>query len=461
MPLRFPHGVLADACYRTPPRNSGPATHLMTAGPEIQSKRSASRPAQFAWCLFDWANQGYPTVIETFIFATFFTQAVAVSPTEGTALWGYTLSVAGFLIVILSPILGAISDEGGRRKPWLLFFSLCCVSACALLWFTRPDPSWVVWALIFFCISATTFEFTQIFYNAMLSDLVPMHRIGRLSGFGWAAGYTGGLTVLTLILLLFVQPETPWLGLDKESGEHVRISALIVAGWWILFSLPLFMLVPDQPSRHLPLRQAALQGVRTLLHTLRNIRHYSNVARFLVARMIYNDGLNTLFAFGAIYAAGTFGMQFEEILLFGIVLNISAGIGAFAFGLIDERLGSKRIIMLSLVALIIIGILLILTTSVAFFWVLGVAIGCFFGPVQSASRALMAQIAPPGLEARMFGLYSLSGKAIAFVGPAVLGLVTDVFESQRAGMATIAVFFLIGLVVLAGVRDPRRAALEK
>ncbi|MFC4351183.1 MFS transporter [Fodinicurvata halophila] len=432
----------------------------MTAGNEIQSSPKSSRMAQGAWCLFDWANQGYPTVIETFIFATFFTEAVAASPTEGTTLWGYALSVAGVLIVLCSPILGAISDEGGRRKPWLLFFSLCCVSACALLWFTRPDPAWVVWALIFFCISATTFEFTQIFYNSMLSDLVPMNRIGRLSGLGWAAGYAGGLTVLSLILVLFVQPETPWLGLDKDSGEHVRISTLIVAGWWVLFSLPLFFLVPDRPSHNLPLGQATRRGIRTLLETLRNIRSYSNVARFLIARMIYNDGLTTLFAFGAIYAAGTFGMEFEEILLFGIVLNISAGIGAFTLGMLDEQLGSKRIIMLSLVALIIIGVLLIVTQSITVFWVLGAAIGCFFGPVQSASRALMAQIAPEGMEARMFGLYSLSGKAIAFVGPAVLGLVTDIFDSQRAGMATIAVFFLVGLLVLMGVKDPRQPSLH-
>lgn len=432
----------------------------MTAGDEIQSSRKSSRRAQGAWCLFDWANQGYPTVIETFIFATFFTEAVAASPTEGTTLWGYALSVAGLLIVLVSPILGAISDEGGRRKPWLLFFSLCCVSACALLWFTRPDPTWVAWALIFFCISATTFEFTQIFYNSMLSDLVPMNRIGRLSGLGWAAGYAGGLTVLTLILVLFVQPETPWLGLDKDSGEHVRVSTLIVAGWWMVFSLPLFLLVPDRPSNNLSLGQASRRGIRTLLETLRNIRNYSNVARFLIARMIYNDGLTTLFAFGAIYAAGTFGMEFEDILLFGIVLNLSAGVGAFTLGMLDEKLGSKRIIMLSLVALIVIGLLLVVTHSITVFWALGIAIGCFFGPVQSASRAFMAQIAPEGLEARMFGLYSLSGKAIAFVGPAVLGLVTDIFDSQRAGMATIALFFLVGLLVLMGVRDPRQPSLQ-
>ena len=430
------------------------ATEMLAA----QERPRNSRRAQAAWCLYDWANQGFPTIIETFIFATFFTQAVAVSQVEGTAQWGYTLSLAGICIVILSPIFGAIADQGGRRKPWLAVFSGLCMAACALLWFTKPSTDYVLWALIFFGIAATTYELTLVFYNAILTDVAPPGRIGRLSGWGWAAGYAGGLSLLLLILFLFVQPEEPLFGLDKDQAEHIRISALLVAGWWLLFGLPLFLFVPDRRSTGLPLRRAVGKGLRQLLDTARNLRRHGNVARFLLARLLYNDGLNTVFAFGAIYAAGTFGMTFDQIVLFGIGLNVTAGLGALAFAWINDIIGSKRTVQISLLAMMGIGIILVLLQSLFWFWVFGLLLGIFFGPAQAASRALMAELAPQGLEAEMFGLYALSGKAIAFLGPAVLAFVTGLFDSQRAGMASIVIFFILGFVVLSGVREARSSA---
>jgi len=422
--------------------------------PPPPERPPTSRRAQAAWCLYDWANQGYPTIIETFIFATFFTQVVAASQIEGTAQWGYTLSIAGVCIVLLSPIFGAVADQGGRRKPWLGVFSGLCILFCALLWFTKPSTDYVLWALVFFGLSAMTYEFALIFYNAMLPDIAPPGRLGRLSGWGWATGYAGGLASLVLILVLFVQPEQPLFGLDRDAAEHVRVSALVVAGWWLLFGLPLFLFVPDRKATGTPLATAVTRGLRQLYETARNLRRYRNVGRFLLARMLYNDGLNTVFAFGAIYAAGTFGMGFDQIVLFGIGLNITAGLGAFAFAWINDVIGSKRTIQISLVALMLIGGVLVLIQSVFWFWVVGLALGVFFGPVQAASRAMMAQLAPKGLEAEMFGLYALSGKAIAFAGPAVLAFVTGILESQRAGMASIIVFFVAGFILLWGVREP-------
>ncbi|WP_366553770.1 MFS transporter [Aquibaculum sediminis] len=424
--------------------------------PQAQQRPPTSRRAQAAWCLYDWANQGYPTIIETFIFATFFTQVVAVNEVEGTAQWGYALSVAGLFIILLSPIFGAVADQGGRRKPWLAGFSGLCMAACAMLWFTQPSNDYVLWALVFFALGSATYEFSLIFYNAMLPDVAPPGRLGRLSGWGWSAGYAGGLASLVLILLLFVQPEQPLFGLDRETSEHVRVSALVVAGWWFLFGLPLFFFVPDRKSTGVPLSQAVRRGLRQLLQTARNLPRYRNVARFLLARMLYNDGLNTVFAFGAIYAAGTFGMGFDQIVLFGIGLNITAGLGAFAFAWIIDMIGSKRTIQISLVGMMLIGIVLVLLQSVFWFWVFGLMLGIFFGPVQAASRAMMAQLAPQGLEGEMFGLYALSGKAIAFLGPAVLAFTTGFFESQRAGMASIMLFLILGFALLWGVREPSR-----
>lgn len=422
--------------------------------PSQPERPPTTRRAQAAWCLYDWANQGYPTIIETFIFATFFTQVVAASQVEGTAQWGYTLSIAGLFIVLLSPVFGAVADQGGRRKPWLAVFSGLCILFCALLWFTKPSTDYVLWALVFFGLSAMTYEFALIFYNAMLPDIAPPGRLGRMSGWGWATGYAGGLASLVLILVLFVQPEQPLFGLDREEAEHVRVAALVVAAWWLLFGLPLFLFVPDRKATGVPLATAVTRGVRQLYETARNLRRYGNVGRFLLARMLYNDGLNTVFAFGAIYAAGTFGMGFDQIVLFGIGLNVTAGLGAFAFAWINDVIGSKRTIQIALVAMMAIGAVLVMLHSVFWFWVFGLALGIFFGPVQAASRAMMAQLAPKGLEAEMFGLYALSGKAIAFAGPAVLAFVTGLLESQRAGMASIIVFFVAGFILLWGVREP-------
>lgn len=427
---------------------------LAPSEPPPPERPPTSRRAQAAWCLYDWANQGYPTIIETFIFATFFTQAVAASQIEGTAQWGYALSIAGLCIVLLSPIFGAVADQGGRRKPWLAVFSGLCILCCALLWFTKPSTDYVLWALVFFGLSAMTYEFGLIFYNAMLPDIAPPGRLGRLSGWGWATGYAGGLASLVLILLLFVQPERPLFGLDRDEAEHVRVAALVVAGWWLIFGLPLFLFVPDRKATGTPLATAVTRGLRQLYETARNLRRYGNVGRFLLARMLYNDGLNTVFAFGAIYAAGTFGMGFDQIVLFGIGLNVTAGLGAFAFAWINDMIGSKRTIQIGLLAMMAIGAVLVMLHSVFWFWVFGLALGIFFGPVQAASRAMMAQLAPQGLEAEMFGLYALSGKAIAFAGPAVLAFVTGLLESQRAGMASIIVFFVAGFILLWGVREP-------
>lgn len=418
--------------------------------------RPPRRRALVSWCLFDWANQGYPTVIETFIFATFFTQAVAVSPIVGTTQWGYAVAAAGAMVVLLSPILGAIADRGGRLKPWLMALSGLCVTCCALLWFTKPSPDYVTWALVFFALSALTYELSVVFYNAMLPTLVPAERYGRLSGWGWATGYAGGLACLVFILLGFVEAERPLFGISREEAGHVRVAVLVVAAWWIVFSIPIFLFTPDKPATGVRVGEAIRGGVSALIRTLRNIRQHRNVARFLVARTIYNDGLNTLFAFGAIYAAGTFGMDTAEIIKFGIALNITAGLGALSFSWIDDYIGSKPTIMIGLSCLMVLGGALLLIDSVTWFWIIGCVLGLFFGPVQSASRALMARLAPPELTAEMFGLYALSGKIVAFLGPLVLALATDIFESQRAGMATILLFFLVGFALLVGVREPRQ-----
>lgn len=412
------------------------------------ARTPSSRSGLFAWCLFDWANSAYPTVIMTFVFAAYFTEGVAASPTAGTEAWGYAVSASAFAIAILGPVLGAIADNGGRRKPWLFVLTLITAGAAASLWIIEPEPSFVLTALVLIALGNAAFETGMVFYNAMLADLADDRYVGRLSGWGWGLGYIGGLSCLALVLFGFVQAAEPLFGLDKEAAEHLRAVGPIVAVWTLVFALPLFVLTPDRAATGVSTAQAVRRGLRQLRDTIIRIREHRIVFRFLIARMIYTDGLNTLFAFGGIYAAGTFGFSFEDLILFGIAINVTAGLGAFAFGWLDDRIGPKAVITISLVCLIVFGTGILVIESAAMFWALGLALGIFIGPAQSASRSMMARLAPVELRTEMFGLYALSGKATAFVGPALLASVTAATDSQRFGMATIIIFLVVGLALL-------------
>ncbi|MBF0375161.1 MAG: MFS transporter [Alphaproteobacteria bacterium] len=411
-----------------------------------------SRGGLVSWCLYDWANSAFPTVITTFVFAAYFTQAVAPSPETGTALWGEAMALAGLIIALASPALGAIADQGGRRKPWLAAFTGLCVVATASLWWVAPQPGAVPLALLALVLGTVGVELASVFYNAMLPDLVTKGRYGRLSGWGWGIGYAGGLACLVVALFGLVQAEPPPFGLQKADAEHVRATAPLVALWFAVFALPLFLFTPDTPCTGMPAGQAVRRGLASLMATLRGVRRHRQIVRFLVARIFYIDGLNTLFAFGGIYAAGTFGMDIAEIIRFGIAMNVTAGLGAFAFGWFDDRVGPKATIVVSLLGLVLLGGGLLVVETKAWFWTLGLPLGLFVGPAQSASRSLMAHLAPEELRTEMFGLFALSGKITAFAGPAILGWVTVVSGSQRWGMATILISLVIGLAILLPVK---------
>ena len=373
----------------------------------------------------------------------------------GTEQWGYAISASALAVALTGPILGAIADHAGARKPWIAVLTILCIMATAALWFTRPDPADVIWALFFVALANYGFEMGMVFYNAMLADIAPKEMIGRISGWGWGLGYAGGLLCLTLALTLFIEPNPPLFGLDKTTSEPVRATALLVATWFGLFTLPLLFLTPDTPSSGLTMTAAVRQGLGELGSTIRRLREHNSIFRFLIARMFYADGLTTLFAFGGIYAAGTFGMGFSELILFGIALNVMAGIGAALFGWIDDKIGPKKTIMISVCALMILSAFVLFAPTKTWFWIIAMPLGIFVGPSQAASRSMMTHLAPPELRNEMFGLYALSGKATAFMGPAVLGWVTAFSGSQRIGMATILVFFIIGLVLLIKVPDTR------
>lgn len=408
-----------------------------------------------AWCLFDWGQSAFPTVIITFVFGTYFVRSVAVSSVQGTALWGWTIGLSSIFVAVLSPLLGSIADHTGSRKRWLSVFVGLNTFGTSLLYFTHPRASSILWALSFVGLANICYEFMQVFYNAMLTSIAPKNKIGRISGWGWAFGYFGGLACLSIALMVFIQ--SGWL--PKINEVNVRSSTLLVASWVLVFSIPLFVFTIEPNKEKLSPSVAIKKGSSELLNTLKELKKYQNIFRFLIARLIYIDGLNTLFIFAGIYAGATFKMNYVEILVFAMLINVFAGIGSTYFAWVDDKIGPKKVIILSLIMIIFSGSFLLLIESKFWFWILSAILGLFVGPTQSASRSYMARIAPKQLTTQMFGIYQFSGRVTSFAGPVLVASLTQAFNSQRAGMAAIFALMFIGLVVLA--KAPHAKELEQ
>ena len=421
----------------------------MHGATQAESGKSQRRTI-WSWCLYDWANSAFTTLVVTFVYAAYFTAAFADDPGRGTALWSRGVTVSALAIAALAPIAGALADRGGRRR-YLILCSLVCVAATAALAFVRPgQPNAVLIALTVFVVANVAFELGLVFYNAFLSSIAAPERIGRISGYGWGLGYAGGLTALLVALVVFVLPDTPLFGIPTDEGFNLRATNLLVAGWFLLFAIPAFVFLRDDAvsGDGLSVRRAFAD----VAATARRLRQYRQIVRFLLARLFYNDGLVTIFAFGGIYAVGTFGFSFTELMTFGIVINVGAGLGALAFGFVDDRIGGRATIAWSVAALAAATLLGALAPSRAWFWVSAILVGVFAGPNQSASRSLMARFVPAKHESEFFGFFAFSGKVTAFLGPALLGVLSDVYN-QRVGVASLLVFFLVGGLILRRVDE--------
>ena len=456
------------------------------------AERDAGLRARLSWAFFDWANQPFFTVITTFIFAPFFAAVVVGDAVAGQALWGYTQAIAGLTLALLSPVLGAAADASGRRKPWILAFQTITVAGCLLLWWVRPGaPAAVELAMLAIVIATIGAELSIVFNNALLPGLVPAARMGRLSGLGWGMGYAGGLIALVLVLLasrpeLFGIATPDGLGLfGLERGAHVaeRGSGPASALWLIVFVLPMFLFVPEASRPGMPLRGAMADGVKRLLGTLRRLGDYRQQARFLIAFMLYNDGLAAVIAFGGIYAAGSFGWGTTELGLFGIILTVIAMAGAFAGGWLDDRLGSKQTVLLAILAVAVatLGIMSIDATHALFFLELApraadgalfaspqeriflgfaLLLGLGMGPMQAASRTLMGRLAPPEMVGEFYGLFALSGKATTFMAPFLIAVATQASGSQRPGLVVVLVFLGLGGMLMWRLPEPDRHGIS-
>lgn len=414
------------------------------------------RRAVRSWISYDWAISAFNTLVGTFIYNGYFMRSFAPNEDVGTALWARGVIASAILIALLSPILGAVADKSGRRRRYLIVMTLVCAGFTVLLTFVTPGESHAVLkALTLYVIANVAFEMATVLYNSFLPDLVSEDRIGRVSGYGWGIGYIGGLVVMVLALFLFVEESTRFSFLPTADGFNFRATNILVAVWVLAFSVPMFLFVKDSQPKS---AKVDIRGAfRELRHTFIEVRRYREIVKFLVARLVYNDGLVTVFVFGALYAAGTFGFAESEVLIFGIVLNVVAGLGALGFGFVDDKLGGKNTLLITLAGLTAATALAVAAPSRTWFWVAGVLIGIFVGPNQSASRSLMGRFVPEKHQGEFFGFFAFSGKVTSFMGPMLVAALVIPF-GQRVAVASLLVFFIVGALILMTVDE--KAGIE-
>jgi UMF1 family MFS transporter len=428
----------------------------ITADPILESAPPRAS-ATAAWCLYDWALSPFPTIVSTFIISNYFAKAIAPDPTIGSAQWSFMIAIAGIVIAILSPPLGAIADRMGHAKRCIAVTLGVVVLASGLIWFAKPDPIFSLPVLFISGAGIVAMELGWLFYNALLPNIAPRDRLGRVSGWGWAMGYVGGLICLGLALFLLVQPEHPVFGISHDQAANIRATGPLAAFWALAFGWPLFVFVPDARKTGVKAGVAVRQGLRDVVHTVRDLGKTPQLAWFLIASALYRDGITTILAVGGLYAGGTFGMGFTELIIFGMGLNVTAGLGALTFAWLDDWIGSKRTIMLSIDGLLIFGVGIVSVHDKTWFFGMALSLGVFIGPTQSASRSLAVHLSPEGQVGKVFGLYALTGRAVSFIGPTIFGWVTATTHSQRAGLASILGLLLIGLLALTKVRQPAKA----
>ena len=408
----------------------------------------ASRGRIFAWTLFDFANTAFSVIIVTVIFSRYFTNQVA----DGRRwLWGLAVSLSMICAAALSPPLGAAADFSRNRKRFLFLFTLASVLCTALMFFVQSGM--ILTGVFLFVVANIGFEGGLVFYDAFLPGLTARSSYGRVSGYGFAMGYVGALVVL-LIVMLILPPQN-----DPSYLFHVRLSFVVAAAFFLVFSLPMFLFVPEPPVSATPPPSIIKAGLSRSAATFRSlfVRHeYPSIARFLIAFFIFNDGILTVIAFAAIFADRVLHMGDADIIAFFAIVQTSAIVGSLVFGVITDKLGPKKTISLTLFIWIAISIGAYFVTTVFVFYIVALGAGIAIGSSQSASRSMMALLTPKNHEAEFFGFYDgLCGKASAVIGPLVYGIIADL-TNERFGALAIGGFFVAGLIILQGVEEPQK-----
>tara|TARA_B100000686_G_scaffold308273_1_gene349147 strand:+ start:6 stop:1238 length:1233 start_codon:yes stop_codon:yes gene_type:complete len=403
----------------------------------------------FNFALYDFANSAFTTIIITFIFATYFAKQIAPNPILGQSYWGWTVGITGFLVAIIGPIVGSFADKKNRIVFFIRFFSLMCIFFTALLWFSKPSQSYLLYTLVIVGIANLFYELSLIFYNSLLKNISTSTNLGKSSGFGFALGYIGGILILLISIKFFINNDNLPFGLTTEESQNIRAIALLVSVWFLIFSIPFLFFIIKEKKRKIEKKVSSnFADLKKLVWK----KKLSILGKFLIARMLYTDGLNAIIVMGGIFAVGVFNLEIKDLLKLSIIMNITAFIGAFAGGIINDKYGSKNVIIFSLIGLILSSIAIIFTFSTSIFFFLAAVNGLFIGPIQSASRVVITSMLNKNNQGKGFGLFATSGKLTSFLGPLLVSTVTFLSESQRIGFSAAIILLLSGLIILLTIK---------
>ncbi len=426
-------------------------------GKALKEQIVSSRKRVLTWALWDWGTQPFATVITTFVFAVYITSpAFGDTNTTSVALSTSTL-IGGVVVALLAPVLGQHADRSGSSVTSLrvLTWALTIISA-ALFW-VRPQPQYVWLGLALLAVGSIVRDIADVNYNSTIDQVASARNVGWVSGLGWGLGYLGGIFALLLVYFAFIQPEVGLFGVSSTNALDIRVSMLVCAAWILLFTIPPLVMLRNTPPRGKG-RLGLLGSYRALFVTIRHLWVSDRpLAYFLLASALFRDGLNAVFTFGAVIAAGTFGFSPSEVIIFGAVASVVAGLATIVCGALDDRLGPRRVIVFSLAALVVLatGIFWLHSQGRIVFWVLGLAMTAFVGPAQSAARSYLARLIPDGRNAELFGLYATAGRVVSFLAPAAFGggillgaALTGQVNSQYWGILGIALVLAAGLAVM-------------
>ncbi|WOP18216.1 MFS transporter [Raineyella sp. LH-20] len=428
------------------------------AGTELGLEQGAPRPLHvrfgrrariWSWVSYDWGSSAFSAVIVTFVFATYLTGTVAAKDgaISGATALSISTAIAGAVIALTAPIMGQQSDSGGRRRSLALWTGIV-IAATAAMYAIRPDPSFLVAGLVLLGVGTVAMEFGNVSYYAMLKQVSGDDDMGRVSGLGWAMGYTGSIFLLLLAYFGFIA-EGNWFGVPSTDGLGVRVVCLLVAVWYLVFAVPVFLAVPDPARGARSVRLGAGGAYRTLFRDVRDLWHDDPAAvRFLIASAIYRDGLAAVFTFGAVLAVSVYGMPASMVLIFGVAANLVAAVGAGIGGLAEDRVGARPVIMACIIGLVASAVVLLFVHGTGMFWIFGLALCLFVGPAQASSRSMMARMAPAERQGQMFGLYTTSGRAVSFLSPALFAAFAGLTHQDRWGIVAIVLVLAAGGVLL-------------
>jgi MFS transporter, UMF1 family len=425
---------------------------------------SVRRRVVLAWSLWDWGSASWNAVITSFVFGPYVVRGVVRDAAPGglsADTWlGISSAAAGLLIAMIAPVTGQRSDAGGHRKRSLAIWTGLVVATMLAMFTVQNEPNYLWIALVLLAAGSVFSEFAAVSYNAMLPQVSTPETVGRISGFGWSMGYFGGIVLLLVCYVGFIAPDVGWFGVTSEGGLNIRTVAVFSAAWFALFALPVLFAVPETPPGPARRRVSFFRSYALLVADVKSLfARDRNSVVFLIASALYRDGLAAVFSFGAILAVSVYGMAQDTVLIFGIVANITAALGAVVLGRVEDVIGPKRVIMISLVGLVSTAVILLFAHGTTMFWIFGLILTLWVGPAQSSSRSFLAQVAPAGREGEMFGLYATTGRAASFLAPGLFALFSGLF-SDRIGIVGIALVLLAGALAMIGVKSPPRQSAK-